>query len=169
MKLRDIKQGRTIYLVSAFPFDDEFNKNNANIRKLLIMSRPYQKELAGKMMWRFRSKNCYGNINEEFCATWRIAGDNTYNDHRAFFSLREANRFLNRMLSGCLTPHEQERTNAIKKNRLRRKALDDLFPMPEFFMPEPEPVPYGTQLFSMSHYSVVVPDSNAVIRINGVV
>lgn len=168
MKLSDIKQGRTIYLVSAFPFDGEFNRNNANIRKLLIMSRPYQKELAGKMMWRFKSKNCYGNINEEFCSTWRIAGDNTYNDHRAFFSLRAATRYLNRMLSGCLTAQEQDRTAAIMKSRQCRKALDDLFPMPEFFMPEPEHVPLGSML-SMFRYSVVVPDSNAVIRINGVV
>lgn len=171
MKRSELRQGRTIYLVSTFPSDQKFNAVNSSIKAMLIMSRPYcTVDKLDMMKWRFKARNIHSRlfpnfVTEEFCSTWNIGEKNTFNNHRAFFSLKAAQRYQQRMFAGCLSVDERILTEIVAKRRSIMDTLALRFPPPYF---DPEPEPKYTPFYCRTYFPVVIKDY-PVVKISGVV
>lgn len=165
MKLSDIVQGRTIYKVSVFPYQTkEFQRNNTNITKAMIASRPY--------IHRFKHSNAannvfdvinkYGHRDKDFCSTWRIGEDNQYNLHRAFLSRREAEAYMRRMLAMQLTKKEVHFASILRDKhiKLERSGFFDAPIDIDSHMPEDDcrPFPYLTQ------FAIAVSPPTIIVR-----
>lgn len=113
LKRSDIRQGRTLYLVMAFPTKDrQFQENNSSIKKVRVDSRPFFVDGHPKDSYKFKRTvlthpHSYIGEGAEYLSTWRIDTDNQYNHHKAFLSRRKAEAYAKRMASGCLTAAER--------------------------------------------------------------
>ena len=169
MKLSDLRQGRTLYLVIVCPeCDDRFNENNSSIEKIVVAGRAYHDRKCssnyGLMM--FDYINQYGRIVHGYSRTWRIGSDNDYNFHRAFTTRKQAERYYQRMLARCLTAAE---TELFDKLVVRRKLMDEariLTPMDFDIEPEREGYTLLGNPFRMTQLSVI--HTPNIIRISGV-
>ena len=171
MKLSDLRQGRTLYLVMVFPeCDDRFSENNSSIEKIVVAGHAYQDRKCSSNygLWMFDYINQYGRIVHGYARTWRIGSDNGYNFHRAFTTRKQADRYYQRMLARCLTAAEAELFNKLV---VRRKLMDEaniLTPMDFDIEPEPEREGYtlSGNPFRMTQLSVL--HTPNIIRISGV-
>lgn len=142
MKVKDLRQGQTIYLVMAFPLHPRgFHANNCCIKRMLISKvEQYRKKnstLFGSWFLRGRIERLdeFGQIrhrdafdrttvDKQFCDTFRIGSDNCYNSHKAFRTYKAAQRYLTRMSLQCLTPKERRvAERAVEHYEASRRAL----------------------------------------------
>lgn len=166
MRLSDIRQGRTIYLVSVFPeCDAEFQKNNGRIERCMVMSRPVLTKVGSKLIHRFSANKGFAYLDQNvFCNTWRIGADNTYNMHKAFLSRRKAEAYQRRIVSGCLTIKERLLLVQLRKQRVE---MDLFFAESSRHMMEFE-CPPETSLCSVFAMQIDVRHPESVINIQGV-
>jgi hypothetical protein len=139
VKVKDFRQGKTLYYVMAFPLESK--GGNARVEQYTIQSRAYLKPLSGEGIMRtiladalwyktteWRNHWATGNPtlyhNKHSCRDSGVAvGKQHYNFHRVFKTRNQAQRYADRMNSGCLT-HE-ERQNATRLNFRRESMWSD--------------------------------------------
>lgn len=169
MRLSELRQGRTVYLVMVFPeCDDRFNENNSGIEKIVVAGRAYPdlKCSSNYGLMLFNYINQYGRKAHGYASTWRIGSDNGYNFHRAFTTRKQAERYYQRMRARCLTAAEAELFNKLV---VRRKLMDEariLTPMDFDIEPEREGYTLSGNPFRMTQLSVL--HTPNIIRISGV-
>lgn len=131
VKLKDFRQGKTLYYVMAFPLDDRMG-GHAKVDVYNIQSIAFK--LSGDMHslgrwynttewrdhWATGKPTLYHNKHS--CRDSGVAvGKRHYNFHRVFKTQNQAQRYADRMNSGCLTA--EERKNALRLN-CRRDDYD---------------------------------------------
>ena len=131
VKIKDLRQGVTLYYVMAFPLESK--GGNATVQPYSIQSRAYLKPLSGKGILRSvladalwfkethpRAYRWWHDTkpNKPLVSTHSVrdsgiaVGKTNYNFHRMFHTQKQAQRYADRMNSGCLT-HE-ERLHALE-------------------------------------------------------
>lgn len=133
VKVKDFRQGKTFYYVMAFPLDDKMG-GRAEVQQMTIQCTAYFMPGDSWMLgpWYKEShfrKSYWSDKIEKVTNRHSVkdsgveVGKNHYNFHRVFKTRKQAQRYADRMNSGCLT-HE-ERQNAIRLNYRRESMWSD--------------------------------------------
>lgn len=123
MKLNELRPGKTVYLVHAF--GSGYMKGW--VEKVVCTTGPEPcKYMPSSLFVGYEQKSTYSDrvLKRKFSVQDMGIIPNRYNHHRAFFTPRAAQRHLDRIQSGRLTPAEREKEVGINENRALSDMLD---------------------------------------------
>lgn len=123
MKLNELRPGKTVYLVHAF--GSGYMKGW--IEKVVCTTNPEPSKYCPKSLFvGYEQKSKYSNrpLKLQFSVNDMGIVPNRYNHHRAFFTGRAAQRYLDRIQSGRLTLAEREKEVGINESRALSAQLD---------------------------------------------
>lgn len=126
LKLRDFKQGKTVYHAFAFPHTDP-SKNVAWFDTVNILDRPkpFYSPYFSKPQWGFEcTEGGLNNLRERVVWIESLISEEmlTISFHRMFRTPRQAQRYCNRMERGCYTALERKRIAEAEKNFAEAEA-----------------------------------------------
>lgn len=122
VKIKDFRQGVTLYYVMAFPLESK--GGDAKVETYNIKSRAYlkkQRKGGSDVISKFLAKTLW--FKESHLSSWRAkpyvsehsvtdsgvaCGKTNYNFHRMFHTRKQAQRYADRMNAGRLTHEERE-------------------------------------------------------------
>lgn len=134
VKIKDFRQGVTMYYVMAFPLNSKMG-GNAQVDQYSIQSKAYLKPLRGKGILRTVLADALW-FRETHPTRWKsfvtgkpmvlehsvtdsgvAVGKTNYNFHRLFHTRKQAQRYADRMNAGRLTHEERQHAMAMEERR----------------------------------------------------
>lgn len=139
VKIKDFRQGKTLYYVMAFPLRERMG-GHATVQVYNIESIAYKKpgrcSFYKTSLWFDTiewSNNYFTKVPELRKSYQSITdcgvgvGKTNYNFHRVFNTRKQAQRYADRMNSGCLTHEERKHAECMNERDERWAEVDRLY------------------------------------------